>query len=75
MRTVFLRLAAVAMTTVVQAQPPPARTAADLAQLGPQIGQRAHDFSLTDQSGAVRDLKSVLRPKGAILVFFRSAEW
>ena len=47
----------------------------DLATLGPQVGQRAIDFSLPDQTGRVRTLKSAAGPKGTMLVFFRSADW
>jgi hypothetical protein len=56
-------------------QAAPAKTAAEIAALGPQVGQRVPDFSLVDQDGRTRDLKSVLGPKGAMIVFFRSAEW
>jgi hypothetical protein len=75
MRTVVLALVVVAASALVIAQGPPAKTAADLAKLGLQVGERVHDFSLPDQSGTLRDLKSVLGPNGAMLVFFRSAEW
>ncbi len=47
----------------------------DLSTLGPQVGQRAIEFSLPDQTGRVRTLKSVAGPKGMMLVFFRSADW
>jgi hypothetical protein len=60
---------------VVDAQTPPARTAADLAPLGPQTGEPVPDFRLQDQAGATRDLKSILGPNGGMLVFFRSADW
>jgi peroxiredoxin len=53
----------------------PAKTAAEIAALGPQVGQRVPDFRLVDQDGRTRDLKSVLGPNWAMLVFFRSAEW
>jgi peroxiredoxin len=43
--------------------------------LGPQIGAPVPDFSLPDQRGATRSLQSLMGPKGAILVFFRSADW
>ena len=46
-----------------------------LATLGPQVGQRAIDFSLADQQDRVRTLKSLAGPKGTMLVFFRSADW
>jgi cytochrome oxidase Cu insertion factor (SCO1/SenC/PrrC family) len=64
-----------AVTISAAAQAPPAKTAADLAKLGPQTGQRVPDFSLPDQQGRTRALKSILGPKGAMLVFFRSADW
>ena len=47
----------------------------NLATLGPQVGQRAVDFSLPDQQDRVRTLKSFAGPKGTMLVFFRSADW
>lgn len=53
----------------------PAKTAADLSKLGPQVGARVPDFSLPDQDGRVRTLQSVLERNGAMLVFFRSADW
>jgi peroxiredoxin len=33
------------------------------------------DFSLPDQSGKNHSLKSLLGPKGAVILFFRSADW
>jgi len=47
----------------------------DLARLGPQVGDRAIDFSLPDQLGRTRSLRSIAGPKGTMLVFFRSADW
>ena len=47
----------------------------DPQTLGPKVGQRVPDFTLQDQHGAARTLKSTLGPRGAILVFFRSADW
>lgn len=54
------------------AQPP---AAPDLAKLGPQVGSRVPDFSLRDQNGATWTLDSIMGAKGAMLVFFRSADW
>ena len=51
------------------------RTAVDLSKLGPQVGQRVPDFNLKDQSGNSRSLQSIMGPKGAMLVFYRSADW
>lgn len=55
-------------------QPPQIQTV-DVATLGPQVGQRALDFRLTDQHGRPQTLASVAGPKGTMLVFFRSADW
>jgi hypothetical protein len=48
---------------------------ADLTRLGPQVGQRAIDFRLPDQTGRTQTLRSVAGPRGTMLVFFRSADW
>jgi hypothetical protein len=50
-------------------------TRAEINALGPQVGQRAPDFTLPDQNGRPHRLLSMLGPKGALLVFFRSADW
>ena len=47
----------------------------DVSKLGPQVGERVPDFSLTDQNGKAWTLQSIMGPKGAMLVFFRSADW
>ena len=55
------------------AQQPPAKI--DIKQLGPQIGEKAPDFELEDQSGKKWSRDTIMGPKGAMLVFFRSADW
>ena len=47
----------------------------DLSRIGPQIGQRVPDFAGSDQFGRRHTLRSSLGTKGAMLVFFRSADW
>jgi hypothetical protein len=47
----------------------------DVSKLGPQVGERVPDFNLKDQNGKSWTLPSVMGPKGAMLVFFRSADW
>jgi len=42
---------------------------------GPEIGTKAPAFEARDQNGVSHTLASSLGPKGAILVFFRSADW
>jgi hypothetical protein len=59
----------------VAAQQQPPASAIDVEKLGPQVGAPVPDFSLPDQHGATRSLKSLMGPNGAILVFFRSADW
>ena len=42
---------------------------------GPEIGTRVPEFSAPDQTGNTRTLKSIIGPKGVLLVFYRSADW
>lgn len=51
------------------------RTPVDVARLGPQVGERVPAFSLRDQSGTTWTLPSVMGPKGAMIVFYRSVDW
>jgi hypothetical protein len=47
----------------------------DTSRIGPQLGEPVPAFSGTDQFGRRHTLESVLGAKGAMLVFFRSADW
>jgi cytochrome oxidase Cu insertion factor (SCO1/SenC/PrrC family) len=47
----------------------------DIQKLAPQVGTRVPDFTLLDQTGKSRTLKSLMGPRGLMLVFFRSADW
>jgi hypothetical protein len=72
--------AAIALAAALQAAPPAqdaqgAWTRIDVAKLGPQVGERVPDFSLPDQHGTTRTLQSIMGPRGAMLVFVRSADW
>ncbi len=51
------------------------RTPVDVASLGPKVGERVPAFSLPDQNGQIRTLESILGPRGAMLLFHRSADW
>lgn len=62
-------LFAIGVTMAAQAPP------VDLERLGPQMGERVPDFSGVDQFGASQTLTSALKADGAMLVFFRSADW
>ncbi len=42
---------------------------------GPPAGSRMPDFTLRDQDGKTHTLRSLLGPKGAAILFFRSADW
>ena len=50
-------------------------TKIDVEHVGPQLGTALPDFTLHDQHGDVHSLESLLGPKGALIVFFRSADW
>ncbi len=67
-------LASPAMVAGQQQAPAPA-AAIDVQRLGPQVGDAVPAFSLVDQAGVTRNLASILGPKGALLVFARSADW
>ncbi len=53
-----------------QQQPPAPHIAT-----GPAVGSPVPDFRANDQDGRAVTLSSTLGPKGALLVFFRSADW
>ena len=81
-RTTFLTslLSAAALATLLwqpstAQQAAPARRSIDVARLGPQVGQQVPDFSLKDQAGKTWTRQSIMGPRGAMLVFFRSADW
>lgn len=68
----FLAAAACLGAVALGAQP---RAPIDVSKLGPQVGERVPDFTLNDQAGRARTLQSVMGPRGAMLVFIRSADW
>jgi hypothetical protein len=43
--------------------------------LGPKVGETVPDVAAPDQHGTTRRLSTLLGPKGALLVFYRSADW
>jgi len=65
-------LVAIGVSVFAQA---PATTPIDVSKVGPRVGEQVPDFSLSDQNGTTRTLSSTLGSKGAMLVFFRSADW
>ncbi len=42
---------------------------------GPELNQRIPPFSAVDQNGRTQTLETIAGPKGAMLVFYRSADW
>jgi hypothetical protein len=68
----ILCVAAMAASLTAQSQPP---AAVDTSKIGPQVGTVVPAFEVVDQFGNRRSLSSVSGPKGAMLVFFRSADW
>jgi cytochrome oxidase Cu insertion factor (SCO1/SenC/PrrC family) len=58
-----------------ESQSSTAAAAVDVARVGPQVGTTLPDFTLRDQRGEPHSLTSLLGPKGALIVFFRSADW
>ena len=73
MRRLILPIVPLLMMVPLDAQS--VRTRVDVSKLGPQVGQPVPDFSLRDQRGRVRNLQSIMGRRGAMLVFFRSADW
>ncbi len=63
------------VSTVVALPSAQAPALVDTSKLGPQVGSQVPAFSGIDQFGTPRSLTSVMGPKGAMLVFFRSADW
>jgi len=59
--------------------PGPARAqtpaAIDPAAFGPKVGEAVPAFSLPDQHGAVQTSRSLMGPKGMMLVFSRATAW
>ena len=42
---------------------------------GPEVGQRIPDFAALDQNGVRRSFDQIKGPNGALVFFFRSADW
>ena len=42
---------------------------------GPAVGEKIPFFRAPDQFGGMQDFNSILGPKGAMIVIFRSADW
>jgi len=71
-RTTLVGVLIVATTAVLAAQ---GVRRIDVSRLGPRVGTVVPAFTLPDQHGKTRTLQSVMGPKGAMIVFYRSADW
>jgi hypothetical protein len=47
----------------------------DTSKLGPPVGAAVPPMAGVDQFGRAQTLASISGPKGAMIVFFRSADW
>lgn len=61
------------LTQPVLAQQPSQKI--DVSRLGPQVGQVVPNFRLQDAQGKMWTRESIMGPRGAMLVFMRSADW
>ena len=52
-----------------------AEVASGAIKTGPEVNARIPSFSLPDQNGTTQTLATISGPKGAMLVFYRSADW
>ena len=66
----FLLLAALLAPNAFAQAPP-----IDTSGIGPQVGAVVPPVAGVDQFGNQQTLASISGPKGAMLVFFRSADW
>jgi hypothetical protein len=73
MKRFVISIIAATSASILAAQSPGQKI--DVSKLGPQVGERVPDFSLRDQNGKPRNLQSIMGSKGAMLVFYRSADW
>ena len=73
MKKFIVSIIAATSASILVAQSPGQKI--DLSKLGPQVGERIPDFRLRDQNGKPWNLQSIMGPKGAMLVFYRSADW
>ncbi len=67
--------AALVVAPVPGAPQAPSAPSVNVQTLGPQVGDVVPAFSLPDSTGTVRTLSDITGPRGAMLVFSRSADW
>ena len=42
---------------------------------GPAVGESIPDFEAADQNGKSTSFQDIVGPKGAVILFYRSADW
>lgn len=73
MRFAWISAAVLGLTCVLSAQKGP--VSAPKIKTGPERGQTIPRIEAPDQNGRMQTLESVAGPKGALVVFYRSADW
>jgi hypothetical protein len=70
-------LSILGMAPVIHAQEDfdPLDPSDDDAQMGIEVGTKIPEFRAVDQNGKMWDFDALKGPKGAVLVFHRSADW
>lgn len=70
-----MRLGTAVLVLALAVAPALAQAPPNLDRMGPAVGSPAPAFALPDVRGVTRTLQSLLGPKGALVVFSRSADW
>jgi len=47
----------------------------DNVTTGPAVGEEIPGFQAVDQNGTLLDFETIKGPRGALLLFYRSADW
>ena len=71
----FAHLSARLLTVLILFSAGAVTLAQQAIKTGPEVGSTLPAFEAPDQNGRVQNLQSILGPKGALLVFYRSADW
>ncbi len=74
-RSLLARLSARLLPALIFFSACAVTSAQQAIKTGPEVGSTLPSFEAPDQNGRVQNLQSILGPKGALLVFYRSADW
>ncbi len=75
MKTLFAAIALTMTTMSVVAMPSATAQLPAGMELGPKVGAKAPEFSVTATTGEIRQRSALMGRAGVTLVFFRSADW